>query len=112
MKLKVVLTFCAVIAGVTCSYHHPTSEKRNIVVIMSDDHAFNDVSFRGSDEIPTPNIDALAYSGTIMDRFYTPPICTPSRASFLTGKNYYKLGLQNGVPYNDEPWVILQLLNG
>lgn len=44
------------------------------------------MGFHGSSEIPTPNIDALAYSGILLQNYYVQPICTPSRSALMTGK--------------------------
>lgn len=68
----------------------------NIVLIVSDDQGWNDVSFHGG-EIRTPNIDRIAKEGVELDRFYVCPVCTPTRAGMLTGRYPIRFGMQRAV---------------
>ncbi|XP_076641495.1 arylsulfatase B [Halictus rubicundus] len=78
-------------------------DQPHVVFILADDLGWNDVGFHGSGQIPTPNIDALAYSGLILDRYYVSPICTPSRSAIMTGKHAIRTGMQHGVLKCAEP---------
>jgi arylsulfatase A-like enzyme len=65
----------------------------NIIVILSDDQGWGDLHFTGNTNISTPNIDHLAESGAFFDRFYVCPVCSPTRAEFLTGRYHVRGGV-------------------
>ncbi|MGN7205578.1 sulfatase family protein [Pedobacter sp. SAFR-022] len=73
------------------------AEKRpNIVIIVSDDHAYQAISAYGAGLMQTPNIDRIAKSGARFDKAYvTNSICGPSRAVILTGKYSHKNGFKD-----------------
>ena len=59
----------------------------NIITIMTDDQGYGDLSCMGSRDVLTPHFDALAASGARFESFYSnSPVCSPSRASLLTGR--------------------------
>ena len=64
----------------------------NVVIILTDDLGWGDVSYHGS-HIPTPNIDKLAKDGMELNRFYSNPVCSPTRASLLTGLHIFNHGV-------------------
>ncbi|MBS1829565.1 MAG: arylsulfatase [Acidobacteria bacterium] len=64
----------------------------NILLILADDLGSSDTGFAGGD-IPTPNIDRIAREGVRLTNFYATPLCTPTRASLLTGRNPVRYGL-------------------
>lgn len=66
---------------------------RHIVFIVADDLGFNDVSFHGSTQIPTPAIDELASSGLVLDNYHAQPVCSPTRASLLSGRHAIHHGI-------------------
>ncbi len=60
--------------------------KPNILLIVSDDQGYHDVSYYGTKDIKTPNIDKIRKSGIRFDEFYAnSPVCSPTRASLMTG---------------------------
>jgi arylsulfatase A-like enzyme len=76
----------------------PAEKKQppNIVYVISDDQGWKDVGYHGSD-IKTPNIDALAAGGARLEQFYAQPMCTPTRAAFMTGRYPFRYGLQTAM---------------
>ena len=66
---------------------------KNIVFIVADDLGFNDVSFHGSTQIPTPAIDELAATGLTLDNYHAQPVCSPTRASILSGRHAIHHGI-------------------
>lgn len=80
----------------------PAADRPNVVFILADDLGRQDCGFMGGTEIRTPNIDRLAAAGTRLDAHYALPVCSPTRAAFLTGRYPMRHGLQVGVV---RPWA-------
>ena len=60
--------------------------KANYIIIMTDDQGYGDLCCMGSPDVITPNIDSLACGGARFTNWYSgSPVCSPSRASLLTG---------------------------
>lgn len=79
----------------------PAAQKPDLIFILADDLGAYDVSWRGS-EIKTPHLDKLAKSGATLEQFYVQPVCSPTRASLMTGRYPMRYGLQVGVI---RPWA-------
>jgi arylsulfatase A len=74
------------------------AKKPNIVFILADDLGYTDLSCYGAPKIATPNLDRLADEGIRFTNFYAPAgVCTPTRASLMTGSYPKRVGLHVGV---------------
>lgn len=71
------------------------TKKPNIIFILADDLGIGNISCYGADNFKTPNIDKLASTGMRLTHGYTAPLCGPSRALILTGRQPFRTGTTN-----------------
>lgn len=64
----------------------------NVVIVLADDLGFSDLGCFGG-EIPTPHIDGLAARGLRYTNFHVAPLCSPTRAALMTGRNPHSVGM-------------------
>jgi len=75
-----------------------TRTKPNFIIILADDLSWNSIGYTSSDvAFATPHLSSLAKQGIIMNNFYAQEVCTPSRASLLTGRYPLSIGMQYGM---------------
>lgn len=65
----------------------------NVIVVMTDDHGYGDFGVHGNPHIRTPTLDQFARDGVQLSRFYVSPVCSPTRASLMTGRYHYRTGV-------------------
>lgn len=86
------------------AHPHPGESSPNVVIVLLDDVGFAQFGCYGSD-IDTPAIDALASGGAQFTNFHVTPLCSPTRASLLTGRSQHAVGMrtvsnfQTGYPH-------------
>lgn len=73
---------------------HPGEDAPNVVIVLVDDTGFAQFGCYGS-SIETPNVDALAAAGLQFTNFHVTPLCSPTRASLLTGRASHAVGMRS-----------------
>ena len=74
-------------------------DKSNLLFIIVDDLGWNDVSYNGSDYYETHNIDALSLNSMLFYNAYSAsPVCSPTRASIMTGKHHARINITDWIP--------------
>ncbi len=86
---KIFLLFCILLVCTSIL----AKQKPNIVLILTDDQGWGDLSINGNSNISTPNIDKLAKAGVTFERFFVCPVCSPTRAELLTGRYHVRGGV-------------------
>ena len=110
MKTFITLfSFLAFVCGTTLA-----ADKPNIIFVMADDMGWGQTGYRGHPVLKTPNLDAMAANGLRFERFYAGnPVCSPTRASVLTGRSNERTGvLSHGYALRTQEKTIAQALKG
>ena len=107
--MKRILTFFAVSLLAAAAFAADTA-RPNIILCMTDDQGWGDVSYNGLTKIRTLNIDAMAAAGLRFNRFYAQQSCSPTRASVMTGRHPNRMGVfWPGMPLRKQELTIAQV---
>ncbi|MCC5932379.1 MAG: arylsulfatase [Cyclobacteriaceae bacterium] len=93
--LKIIFFYCGLFL---CGCQHINTDqtlniKPNVIIIITDDQGWGDLSLHGNPNIHTPNIDKMAADGVQFENFYVQPVCSPTRAEMLTGRYALRCGV-------------------
>ncbi len=86
------MAWFSVLAWLAASGSVLGAARPNVILIMTDDQGWWDLSCHGNPVLKTPVMDSIAAEGVEFTRFYASPVCTPTRASLMTGRYYQRTG--------------------
>jgi arylsulfatase A-like enzyme len=97
----------------SCSQSQTASQPPHIVLLMGDDHGWEETGYNGHPFVKTPVLDEMAASGLRLDRFHSAsPICSPTRGSVMTGRHPNRYGtFSPGWSMRPEEITVAQLLH-
>lgn len=93
MKKALYLLTAALLLLSACS----TSDSPNIILVMTDDQGFGDLSTHGSPDVLTPNLDLLHEQSISFTDFQASPTCAPTRSAIMTGRAPFKNGITHTI---------------
>lgn len=93
---KVIVLPAVIFAGLYVYSSAPGPDRQalpNVVLIVTDDQGWGDLSYNGNTNLRTPHIDGLAEQGASFDNFYVSAVCSPTRAELMTGRYHPRSGV-------------------
>ena len=94
--MRALIGFTLLLAMAPVGVAGQQSDAPNVVVFFMDDLGYADLAIDGASDIDTPNLDRLARQGVRLTHCYAAaPVCTPTRAAFMTGRYQHRVGLEN-----------------
>ena len=104
-----------VLVSGSCSDHQLERGKPNIILVMTDDQGYGDLGSHGNSVIRVPHLDRFANESLEMTRFYVDPLCSPTRASLMTGRYHFRTGVlhtsRGGAKMSGEEVTLAELLS-
>ena len=96
LRSLAILSCCAVVLLIVEASTLVAQERPHIVMVMADDLGYGDTGFTGHPVVKTPHLDRMAKSGVVFNRFYAAaPVCSPTRASVMTGRHPFRGNVPN-----------------
>ena len=93
MKPTLTLLAAQLLAPLAVLHAADTPAKPNIIFILADDLGYGDLACYGAKDVATPNMDRMAKEGVKLTSFYVAPVCSPTRAAFMTGSIAQRVGI-------------------
>jgi arylsulfatase A-like enzyme len=93
---KLFYSISIVIVGLSilgCNSTEEPEQKPNVIIILTDDQGWGDLSMNGNTNLTTPNINGIAEAGATFENFYVCAVCSPTRAEMLTGRYNFRSGI-------------------
>jgi arylsulfatase A-like enzyme len=92
-RLLIVLTLIFLVCPLNGQSKIKSNNKPNVVLILTDDQGYGDLGYHKNPDIKTPTLDAFASESIGLNNFYVSPVCSPTRASLLTGRYNIRTGV-------------------
>ena len=89
LSRRAFLASCGLAAAAQTGRRRP-----NVLVILTDDQGWGDLSINGNSNLSTPHIDSIGRQGAQFERFFVCAVCAPTRAEFLTGRYHARAGVR------------------
>jgi len=91
-RVKLILIVGSACSNAAAAWAADENPRPNVLLVMTDDQGWGDFGFHGNPHVKTPHLDELSRQSVELTRFHVSPVCSPTRASLMTGRYNYRTG--------------------